>query len=328
MSALDQLIASDLAALRDDSRRNPVSVDAALETKNAYRDDLPGAEARRDALADDRRRELAMMPLMLSHVFAHRVGRAVVGGLAAALSLLTFAAISERWPLQLLDRELGVFSVSSIENISQAILVTAMGLLTVYVAAVWLASTWFARRMREIIHTTGEPYRDLDALARGPLEVAQSLVRRVDGLALGLFLGGMAGFALTFGYITAITMATEGIPLTYWSYGPLDDNLQYLGLALIATAVLAGALARACQRPHSKLLTAVSARTLLVGSLIVGAVMLQTAWSTLSDVARHGLLVSTELRFLLLAGGACALLGTAAWIVAWWRRRELKTIGD
>src|SRR5690606_13113931 len=65
MSSLDTLISGDLAALGEDSRRSPLAIDDALRTTNMYRDDLPGAQARRDALADERRRELFMMPLAL-----------------------------------------------------------------------------------------------------------------------------------------------------------------------------------------------------------------------------------------------------------------------
>ena len=96
MSSLDSLITSDLAALGDDSRRSPTALDDALQTTNMYRDDRPGAEARRDALADERRRELVMMPLTLSHVFAHRVGRAAAGASAFVCTIVLLTMLPSR----------------------------------------------------------------------------------------------------------------------------------------------------------------------------------------------------------------------------------------
>src|SRR5688572_32869498 len=88
MSNLEKMIARDLAALGENSRRDLPALDDALKTTDAYRDDQPGAKARRDALADDRRRELVLMPLTLAHVFAHRLGRAAAGGMAVLCSLV------------------------------------------------------------------------------------------------------------------------------------------------------------------------------------------------------------------------------------------------
>jgi len=331
MSSLDSLITSDLAALGDDSRHNLVGIDDALRTTNMYRDDRPGAEARRDALADERRRELAMMPLAMSHVFAHRVARAASGAAAIVCTLAVVAMLSD--PLLLGFAAYVVPSMTSLANFEALGMVTAIVLLGVYVLAVWFAQNWFARRMRDVIRTGQDPYRDLDALARGPVEVAQHALRRVDGLALGLTFAGVTALAITFGYILVVVDTFQGYPYA-WSYrgimhaAALEKNLGVLVGALFCVGVVSFALARACRRAESKLVARLGHWSALGVAFAIGLATAYVGLHTLIAIRVRESLPTGDLRRLLALGATVTIGLICAWALLWWRRYERRNIGD
>jgi hypothetical protein len=331
MSSLDSLITSDLAALGDDSRRNLVGLDDALRTTNMYRDDRPGAEARRDALADERRRELVMMPLQLSHIFAHRVARAAAGATAIVCTLAIVAMLSD--PLLLSFAVYFVPSMTSYGNLESLGLILALVVLGAYVLAMWFAQGWFARRMRDAIRTGDDPYRDLDALARGPAEVAQQALRRVDGLALGLTFAGATALAVTLGYIFVIVDTFAGYPYS-WSYrgimhaAALEKNLGMLIAALVAVGVAAFVIARASRLSESKLLARLGHWSTLAIAFAIGLATAYVGLHTLIAIRIRESLPSDDLRFLLALGTTVAIGLAAAWCLLWLRRREQRKSGD
>jgi hypothetical protein len=331
MSTLDSLITSDLAALGEDSRRNLADVDDALSEKNMYRDDAPGAKARRDALADARRRELAMMPLVLSHVFAHRVARAAAGGAAVLMSLLAVVVLAEpslfRYAVYVAP------SLIEVANIEWALMMSVIMLLVVYLIALWIAQSWFARRMRDAVRTSDEPYRDLDALARGPLEVAQQAVRRVDGYALGGMLAGTTMLALVFGYAIVILDVLHD-PLSWRFDGLLYEaalvkNVGNLVIALVLAGGIAFVVGREAHRTSgSKLLDMLGKRTTQFFIGIFVATTWYLAERTVDWIGRHYYLPSMGDRLMLAICVVLSLLGAAAVVLLWWRKRENRRIGD
>lgn len=328
MSSLDSLISSDLAALGEDSRRSPLAIDDALRTTNMYRDDLPGAEARRNALADERRRELVMMPLALSHVFAHRVGRAAAGAAGLACALVLFAMMADPWLMRA-----GAWLVPGL-NVGMLCALAAIAILSVYVIATWIAEAWFARHMRSAIQTGDDPYRDLDTLARGPVELARDAVRRVDGISLGLFLAGVSAVALAFGYLVVLVGALHELPYA-WSIigiletGALERNIDILALVLFGTTAVAFVLGHACREGDSSLTVRVLGHwAMLAAAVFVG---LTTAFSGLRTLLQLGIRREpppVDVRYLLALGIAFAIVCTAAWVLLWWRRRECARIGE
>lgn len=293
-----------------------------------YRDDRPGAEARRDALAEERRRELVMMPLTLSHVFAHRVGRAAAGAAALACTLALVAVISD--PLLL---QVAAWLVPGVD-IGILGLLTFIAVLAVYVVATWIAEAWFARRMRAAIRTGDDPYRDLDELARGPVEVAQQAVRRVDGISLGLFLAGMTSVAIGFGYVLAILGSLYELPYALSmsaliQTGALEKNLGVLVNALLLAGGIAYWLGRSARRgTRSRVIAVLGHRWGLVAALAIGLV---TAYVSIDTIALIGLrrdLPPEDVRYLIGFGGTIALVGLAAWVLLWWRGRENRRIGE
>lgn len=335
MSSLDTLITSDLAALGDDSRRNVAPLDDVLRTTNMYRDDRPGAEARRDALADERRRELVMMPLTLSHVFAHRVGRAAAGAAGLACSLLLLVMMAD--PLLM---RLGAWFVPGLD-LALLCTLTAIAVLAAYVVATWAAEAWFARRMRTAIETGDDPYRDLDALARGPVELARDAVRRVDGVSIGLSLAGLGAVSLAFGYLGVIVGAVHP-PAYAWSVVGLIDtdalakNIDIVASAVIGASTIAFFLGRACRAHDSSLLVregsllvrALGHWATLAAAVFVGLTTAFAGIRTLLGLGMRRELPSTEVRFLLAFGTAFALVAGSAWLLLWWRRRERARIGE
>ncbi len=328
MSSLDTLITSDLAALGEDSRRNVAPLDDMLRTTNMYRDDRPGAEARRDALADERRRELVMMPLTLSHVFAHRVGRAAAGAAGLGCAAVLLAMMAD--PLLM---RLGAWFVPGM-NLSILCTLTAIAILAAYVVATWAAEAWFARRMRAAIQTGDDPYRDLDALARGPVELAQDAVRRVDGVSLGLTLAGATAVVLAFGYLGVIVTSIH--PPTYaWSVigllntDALAKNIDVVTVAVIGASVLAFVLGRACRAGDASLLVrALGHWSTLAAAVFVGLTTAFAGIRTLLGLGMRRELPTMEVRFLLALGTAFAIVAGAAWLLLWWRRREVARIGE
>ncbi|HEY5925847.1 MAG TPA: hypothetical protein VIV11_29370 [Kofleriaceae bacterium] len=328
MSTLDSLITSDLESLGEDSRRDIASLDDALNAKNMYRDDRPGAEARRNELAEERRVELAMMPLAMSHVFAHRVGRAAVGGVACLATIVIVAVLSD--PVLLHYASWFVPHLIDVSKLETFVMLGLVGLLGVYVIAVWIAEAWFARRMRDTIRTGHDPYRDLDELARGPFEVARRVVQRVDGLSVGLFLAGTTALVLVLGYAVVIIDVFQ-TDSSSWVYSGdtlyprgLVNNLDVLAVSLLGVAAAGFFVGRACHR-SSSLLTRFGHWSTLGLAIVAGAV---TAYVGLGALVRVGRLPSTELRYALALGTALCFIAAGVWKLLWWRRREHARIGE
>ncbi|MDQ3366145.1 MAG: hypothetical protein M3680_12030 [Myxococcota bacterium] len=329
MSSIDTRITSDLAALREDSARQLGGIEDALRTTNMYRDDRPGAEARRDALADERRRELVMMPLTLAHVFAHRVGRAAAGATALVAAMLMILMLSD--PLLL---RFAAWFVPGLDLVMVMALV-ALGVLGSYVVATWIAEAWFERRMRQAIRVGADAYQDLDALARGPIEIAQAAARRADGPSTGLLLAGASAITIVFGYVVLIISTFPGAWVLSARYGTgtLTRNLDTVIVAVVGVSAVGLLVGRACSRPASSLTTALVVRVLGHWAVLPIAMVLGgfTLWSTFHmfvalDLGRR--LPPAELRYGLAIGSAISIFVPAAWSLLWWRRRESARIGD
>ena len=325
MSNIDKTIARDLAALGENSRRDVPALDPtldALRTKDAYRDDRPGAEARRNELAEQRRRELVLMPLTLAHVFAHRLGRAAAGGMALVVSAIMLAMIAD--PLLM---RFAAWFIPGL-NIGMLVLLASLAVIASYVIATWIGEIWFERRMRKAISTSKDAYEDIEHLARGPLEIAHRAVARLDGWALGLFLAGATSATLVFGY-TAVIVGTNHVLSHAWSMvgilesGALDRNLTFLLPVLVTSLVIAFVLGRACARDIS---TSMTARALgswiaLVIAGAFGIAMLYKTFHLMLDFRPARRLGGDERMFLSVATTIVVFV-PVAWGLLFWRRRE------
>ena len=333
MSSVDALITSDLVALGEDSRRAPSEIDDTLNAKNMYRDDGGlAAKARRDELADARRRELVMMPLTISHVFAHRVARAATGGAAVVVSLLAVMLIAD--PFMMGYAAYFVPSLTEVANLEWVLMMTTIMLLVIYLIALWVAQSWYARRMRESVRTTSEPHEDLDTLARGPVEVAQHACRRVDGYALGLTLGGISMLTLVFGYMIFI-LGTSHVSIAEAAYvdilyvGALTKNLG----ALVATLIIAAGVSlvvghEARRAGGSTFLDMLAHKFSLVFTGFLAVTTAYLSLRTASGIDARRLLPSSGDRYMLAICVVLSLIGVGSYVLLWWRRREQRQIGD
>jgi hypothetical protein len=202
MSDVDTLLTRDLAALGEDSRREPLPFKSLLRG-GVYRDERPGVTARRDALLAARHQELALMPLALSRVFVHRVSRATAGGVAVACAALFVLADP------LLSRFASRMSFGLDMLTGAALVVSAI--LAAYVAGGWIAERAFARRMRDSITIERDDvHADLDRLAEGPVAIGRKLVDRADGWALCLSLAGVLAVSTVFGVNVFVRVSFYG----------------------------------------------------------------------------------------------------------------------
>ena len=314
----DILITSDLAALAEDCRRDLVPVDAAV--RGAYRDDRPGAEARRDALAAERRRELALMPLALSQVFAHRVARAAAGGMALLCAATLALLIVDSMVLRIV-----AWAVPGI-NILVCATLAGAAVLAAYIVGGWVAERIFAKKMRDAIATSGDAYADLDHLGEGPLAVAHALVRRADGWAVGLALAGAAAVVPLFGFVGLVL--TWGYGPSYWSQiGVLNSyavvaNVGAVGFAIVVTLVAAISIGRACDRARGEEVLGWTRILRHWGVLPLAFVIGIATMIGAAHAAEVGSFGSEGTRFLNALGGAATVFLPAAWGVLFWRDRE------
>lgn len=327
-TTIERMIKSDLADLATDVRRDvPAQRDAGV-----YRDGTAGAQARRDVLAEERRLQLALMPLAIAQVFAHRVARAAAGTAALLCSIAMVAFLAD----PLLMRVVTWFVPGLGVNIGTCMMIASTLILVTYVVSTWAAEAWFTRKMREAVATENDVYADLDKLARGPIEVAQKLVRRVDGWSIGLALAGAAALTSVFGYLVVIAGAFQPLShvLSTTSLFAERAAAGNLGPVVYAIAIAVGAaivVARGCDRegrigelpPFVARLAHWS--TLAIGIVVGLGVMFATARMVTHLQFR---LPEPGHRYLLAIGAEGALLAVTTWLALWWRRRERARLGD
>jgi hypothetical protein len=330
----DIVITSDLAALGDDSRREPVPLAESLRSLGVpggvYRDDLPGAQARRDALADQRRRELAAMPLALSHVFVHRVQRAAAGATSIGCALVLCALIAD--PLLL---RLATWMVPGLD-LTLLVALTAVAVLGAHVVAGWIAERVFASRMQRAIATRGDAYADLDHLAEGPIDVARALVRRVDGWSVGLGVAGATAVVAMFGYAAFMVMASY--PFEYaWSQPfliaghPISSPIGIVVFAVAAGIAASIALGRSCDRARGgdepRLVRWLGHWAMIPIAAGVGMLSMYGSLRSLHFHVNHMDHIDPIKPVFLALGGVAALFAVGAWSALWLRRRENARVG-
>lgn len=331
-SSIDRMITSDLAALDTEARREVPAMATALRETGVYRDGLAGAQARRDSLAEERRVQLALMPLAIAQVFAHRVGRAAAGAAAILCAIAGVLLLADPMLLRLVTWMIPGLGL----NLGMCMMLAATVILVAYVVGTWAAELWFTRQMRHAIETHADVYADLDQLARGPLEVAQKLVRRIDGWSVGLSLGGVILLTTVFGYLLVVAGAFQPLAVVLSTTSVFVERAatENLGPVIYALALglgLAVALGRGCDREHrfgeaSPLMQRVSHGSTLAFALVLGMGML---FATVRMVIHlHDRLPSSQHRYLLAIGAEVALVALAGWATLWWRRREQRRLGD
>jgi hypothetical protein len=332
-SANDQL-ATDLAALRDDSRRDPLPLDEVLRSPGVYRNDRPGAKARRDALADERRVQLALMPLSLSHVYAHRIGRAAGGATAIACALTLLAFVADPMLLRVVQWIVPGLGL----NLGTCAAIAAAKILVAYVAGNWIGEWYFARKMRQAIETHDDVYSDLDHLARGPIDVGRELVRKVDTWSVGLAIAGVASLASMFAYLVVVAgafrpashlLSSTGVFVEHAATSNLGPVVYALFLAFVASVFVA----RACRREHRFPGAPSATRWLshwlvLPLAFVAGIATLYISFRMIHHLDVRHALPSQELRFGLAIGGEVVLLAFTVWGALFWRRIERKRIGE
>jgi hypothetical protein len=344
----DIQITSDLAALAEDSRRDPVPLaacdgaagasvpmtgGAALRRGAAgvYRDDRPGAEARRDALAEERRRELATLPLALAHVFAHRIGRAAAGAVAVVSALAIALVLAD--PLLI---RIAAWVIPGL-NVSLLVALAGVAVLAAYVIGGWIGERLFERRMRQAITTSGDAYADLDLLASGPVDVARATVRRVDRWSVMLAIAGAVTLVPVVGFLLFTMSVAYPYPMMWANLATVANGPVGAGLGAVVVVTvfsLGGAVAvgRACdgelRRGGLPRWTAVLAHWGMIPlGIVLGLVADYGAISLLDDYHVAGIRPASGEVLVLAALGVAGIFAIATWAVLFWRRREHRRLG-
>jgi len=318
-------IDSDLRALADESATGlPDHSETAAWLSGGgspYRDDRPGAEARRRALLEDRLLEVALMPLALGRVYAHRVARAAAGGAALLGAAAVMVGVFDPWTGRML------MLLSGMPLAILAPVLIGFFTLGTYILAGLLAEHHVERVLRASVRTGGEPFGDIDRLeAARPLDRVRRMVHAVDSVSVALPLLGasmglvVCGFLMAFYFIPGQMMASAA----YYSLGPVS-------LVTVLSAAFAIDLARACARerrsPSRPLLLAVAEHwgTLIAGAL-VGAFVLWYGARVVDGVRFAGMVPSEGKRLLLIAAAVSAVVLPFTSALLWLRRREQRRV--
>lgn len=318
-------IDSDLRALADDSARGlPDFAETAARLAGGgspYRDDRPGAEARRRALVESRLIEVALMPLALERVYVHRVARAAAGGAALLGAAAVMVGVLDPWT----GRVMQILSGMPLAILAPVLI--GFATLAAYVLAGLLAEHHVERRLRDTVRTRGELYTDIDHLESArPLDEVRRMVNGLDAVAVALPLLGaslglaVCGFLMAFYFLPGNQMASAA----YYSLGPVA-LVTVLSIAFVID------LARACVRERSSpsrpplLAAAEHWGTLLAGGL-VGAFVLWYGARVVDAVRFAGLVPGEGKRLLLIAAAVAAVVLPLTWALLWLRRREQRRV--
>ena len=286
-----------------------------------YRDDRPGAEARRRALLEDRLLEVALMPLALQRVYVHRVARAAAGGAALLGAAAIMVGVFDPWTGRLL------MLMSGMPLALLAPVLIGFFTLGAYILAGLLAEHQVERALRATVKTGGELYGDIDRLEGSrPLERVRRMVQSVDAVSIALPLLGasmglvVCGFLMAFYFLPGELMAHAA----YYSLGPVS-------LITVLSTAFAIDLARACARerrsPSRPAVLAVAEHwgTLIAGGLI-GAFVLWYGARVVEGVRFAGIVPSEGKRLLLIAASVAAVVLPFTSGLLWLRRREQRRV--
>jgi len=326
MTDLDDVICSDLAALGAETA-GAIPDFTALSAKltgsgGPYRDDQPGAEARRRALRDERARELALMPLAYERVFVHRVSRAAGGAVAILVVAGALLLSTDLWTQRLVYLLIG--------QPTAPLLAALLGfkVLAGYVLAGWVAERYYERRLRGVLDVAGDTYTDIENLeAADPAREARRLVDRVDAAAIALPLAGVVTGGLLVGMLTFFS--DHG----YSALALLHEGRSVLAPAAFAGILVAVILGYACAGERrlvdrSPLLRAAEHWAVLAAGGAAAIAGLWFAARTSFGMHAYGIIPGSATSLVLGAVGLAGLVLPATWVALWWRRREHRRLGD
>jgi len=323
--SIQPAIDSDLRQLAGDSERGlPDFAETAARLAGGgspYRDDRPGAEARRRALIESRLIEVALMPVGLERVYVHRVARAAAGGAALLGAAAIMVGVLDPWT----GRMLQILSGMPLAILAPVLI--GFATLAAYVLAGLIAEHHVERRLRDAVRSRGELYTDIEHLeAARPLEEVRRMVNGVDAVAVALPLLGaslglaVCGFLMAFYFLPGNQMANAA----YYSLGPVA-LVTVLSIAFVID------LARACVRERKSpsrpalLVLAEHWGTLIVGGLL-GSFVLWYGARVVEGVRVAGFVPGEGKRLLLIATAVAAKVLPLTWTLLWVRRREQRRV--
>lgn len=324
MTDLDEVVRSDLEALAADSAARQPGFDAIaatiLGTGTPYRDDAPGAAARRRSLLEARLRELALMPVALERVFVHRVSRAAAGAVAVLGVATALAASIDPFTHRLLYMFIG----QPTGALAAALLVG--GVLAAYVVAGLVAERLFERRVRRGTETGPDTHADIERLAAvGAPDEARRLLDQVDAAAVALPLAGVVSGGVLLGLL--VFFSDPG----YSALGLVAESRTELTCAVLGAMVAGLLVGGACVRHRrlpdgSPLVRAGQHGAVLILGVVLVIATLWYASRTAFGLHAYGILPGRGTGMLLAALGVAALAVPATWAALRLRAREQRRL--
>jgi hypothetical protein len=325
----DALIRADLAALASATTVSDGELGALRErllgSGAPYRDGQLGIEQRRHAALEDRRIQLALLPLVLQRLFVHRVGRAVGGGVAVLCGLALWASV-------ILPTLFGVYIVMHPRmTIDLALIGAIAGVLTGYVVGIFVGERALERAVRASITPTWDALRDIDR--DGPAVEARRLAGRMDSFAVGLPLVGVALLVPLLVFVSVLYL--DGVRAVYSDLLYLNDaggllkrNIGYVAVAVMFAALLAVEVSWGSSRERSWIAKGLSHWSVLAGGLLLGLVVLVLGGRAFFELYVNGISPSSTARWSLALGGVAALFLPCAWALLALRRREQRLLEE
>lgn len=332
LESIDDRIRRDMAALADATAASDDDFEAVraqlVGSDSPYRDGRLGIERRRQSALEDRRIELALMPLRLARVFVHRVARIAAAGVAVACALVAWVSVADPFLLRMFELFLPRLDVDS------ALATGTAGIAGAYILGVFGGEWLLERAARRSVSASRDPLADI--ARTGPVYEARRLAERVDIAAAALPLLAVALAAPLGAFLSALTFAR--IPGAYTDVlylgdapGLVDRNLIYLAGGAVVGIVSAIAVGLGCARERRGLRSrsndVLSHGGALLGWVAFGGfVALVGAWTMALRLSHSQVAPAPWMRWTLVLAGSLAVAGVAAWTVLRLRRREWRAI--
>jgi hypothetical protein len=325
--AIDDAIRDDAAALTAETARARGDFaelrERLLGGGTPYRDSHLAIEQRRQAVLEERRIDLALLPLRLQRVYVHRVARIAAGCVAALCGLALWAQVA--LPAVFRVR----IDIHPRFTLDLALFGAVAAVLLAYVLGIVTGERLLQRALRRSVMPSRDALADVER--EGPVAETRRLAWRVDPFVVALPLVGAALVVPLLVFVSLLYL--DGIRKVYTrllyltdANGVLARNIVYLAVAVAVAVALAIGVARGCRRDRSLLVRAFGHWGVVAASIVVGLLVLIVGGRSLFLLHVQHVAPAIAERWFLAVGGVLAFFGPCVWGILALRRREQRLL--